>query len=130
MRTRRRAASTTPRLYALLSAETRRASLDAEWLEAFDARRHSRHAGAHPGTTSKDILADPHLAAIGFFTEREHPTEGRITHHGRALSSGREVQAPEYRSHAPSLGQRHASRCCARPGWATRRSRSSRRRRY
>jgi crotonobetainyl-CoA:carnitine CoA-transferase CaiB-like acyl-CoA transferase len=51
----------------------------------------------------EDIVADPHLAAIGYFREVEHPSEGRI----RALAVPSEWSAsqPDYRRHAPRLGE-------------------------
>ena len=50
-----------------------------------------------------DIVADPHLGAIGYFREVEHPSEGRL----RTLkppSEWSETQ-PDYRRHAPRLGE-------------------------
>jgi crotonobetainyl-CoA:carnitine CoA-transferase CaiB-like acyl-CoA transferase len=51
----------------------------------------------------EDIVADPHLAAIGYFREVEHPSEGKI----RALAVPSEWSAsqPDYRRHAPRLGE-------------------------
>jgi len=50
-----------------------------------------------------DIVADPHLAAIGYFREVEHPSEGRIR--SMAVPSEWSESAPEYRRHAPRLGE-------------------------
>jgi crotonobetainyl-CoA:carnitine CoA-transferase CaiB-like acyl-CoA transferase len=50
-----------------------------------------------------DIVADPHLAAIGFFRTVEHPTEGRLR--SMAVPSEWSESAPEYRRHAPRLGE-------------------------
>ena len=50
-----------------------------------------------------DIVADPHLAAIGYFREVEHPSEGRIR--AMAVPSEWSESAPEYRRHAPRLGE-------------------------
>ena len=50
-----------------------------------------------------DILADPHLAATGFFRTVEHPSEGRIR--SMAVPSEWSESAPEYRRPAPRLGQ-------------------------
>ncbi len=83
---------------ALLSEEIAGRST-AEWLEAFERA----DIPAQRMNDLEDILADPHLAAIGYFTEREHPTEGRIR--TMAVPSEWSESAPEYRSHAPSLGQ-------------------------
>lgn len=51
----------------------------------------------------EDIVADPHLAAIGYFREVEHPSEGKI----RALAVPSEWSSsqPDYRRHAPRLGE-------------------------
>jgi crotonobetainyl-CoA:carnitine CoA-transferase CaiB-like acyl-CoA transferase len=53
--------------------------------------------------TIEDILADPHLAATGYFTLREHPSEGRIR--TLAVPSEWSESQPEYRRHAPRLGE-------------------------
>ncbi len=46
----------------------------AEWLALFD----SLEIPAGPVCSLDDVLADPHLEAIGFFKHRQHPTEGEI----------------------------------------------------
>ena len=48
-------------------------------------------------------VADPHLAAIGYFREVEHPSEGRIR--SMAVPSEWTESPPEYRRHAPRLGE-------------------------
>src|SRR5881396_4260936 len=50
-----------------------------------------------------DIVADPHLAAIGYLEVVEHPTEGRIK--SLAVPSEWSQSRPEYRRHAPRLGE-------------------------
>jgi crotonobetainyl-CoA:carnitine CoA-transferase CaiB-like acyl-CoA transferase len=50
-----------------------------------------------------DILADPHLAAIGYFREVEHPSEGRLR--SMAVPTEWSESPPEYRRHAPRLGE-------------------------
>jgi crotonobetainyl-CoA:carnitine CoA-transferase CaiB-like acyl-CoA transferase len=50
-----------------------------------------------------DIVGDPHLAATGYFREVEHPSEGRIR--SMAVPSEWSESAPEYRRHAPRLGE-------------------------
>ena len=50
-----------------------------------------------------DIVEDPHLAAIGYFREVEHPSEGRIR--AMAVPSEWSESAPAYRRHAPRLGE-------------------------
>jgi len=50
-----------------------------------------------------DIVADPHLAAIGYLQTVEHPSEGRIKVLG--VPSEWSESVPEYRRHAPRLGE-------------------------
>ncbi len=50
-----------------------------------------------------DIIADPHLAAIGYLREIEHPSKGRIR--SMAVPSEWSETMPEYRLHAPRHGQ-------------------------
>lgn len=79
-------------------AESMPTATTAEWLEFFDEND-------IPAMGVNDLEAlehDPHLKATGFFTEREHPTEGRI----RTVASPFEFTASPttYRLHAPQLG--------------------------
>lgn len=46
----------------------------AEWLEIFDRRG----VPAMPYNTLEDLLVDPHLADVGLFEIKDHPTEGKI----------------------------------------------------
>ncbi len=50
-----------------------------------------------------DIVADPHLAATGFFSVVEHPSEGKIR--SMAVPSEWSESQPGYRRHAPRLGE-------------------------
>jgi crotonobetainyl-CoA:carnitine CoA-transferase CaiB-like acyl-CoA transferase len=50
-----------------------------------------------------DIVADPHLAATGYFSTVEHPTEGRLR--SMAVPSEWSASPPQYRRHAPRLGE-------------------------
>ena len=50
-----------------------------------------------------DIVADPHLAAIGYLGTADHPSEGRLK--SLAVPSEWSESAPEYRRHAPRLGE-------------------------
>jgi crotonobetainyl-CoA:carnitine CoA-transferase CaiB-like acyl-CoA transferase len=50
-----------------------------------------------------DIVADPHLAAIGYLQTVEHPSEGRIRM--LAVPSEWSDSKPEYKRHAPRLGE-------------------------
>jgi len=51
----------------------------------------------------EDIVADPHLAAIGYLKSVEHPSEGRLK--SLAIPSEWSESVPEYRRHAPRLGE-------------------------
>jgi crotonobetainyl-CoA:carnitine CoA-transferase CaiB-like acyl-CoA transferase len=53
--------------------------------------------------TLKEIVEDPHLGAIGYFRPVEHPSEGRIK--SMAVPSEWSESKPEYRRHAPRLGE-------------------------
>ena len=70
----------------------------AQWLDAFD----KADIPAMPVHTLEDLLEDPHLKATGFFTEREHPTEGSITTFASPLDF--EKTKTEFRRHAPRIG--------------------------
>ena len=70
-----------------------------EWLEMFD----KADIPAMPVRTLEDLLDDPHLKATGFFTEREHPTEGPITTFASPLDF--EKTKVEFRRHAPRIGE-------------------------
>ena len=71
----------------------------AEWLEALGAA----DIPVERMNSLKDIVEDPHLAAIGYFREIEHPTEGRIR--SMAVPSEWSGSQPEYRRHAPRQGE-------------------------
>ena len=53
--------------------------------------------------TLEEVMNDPHLAAIDYFREVEHPSEGSIR--SMAVPSEWSESAPEYRRHAPRLGE-------------------------
>src|SRR5258707_12357100 len=55
-----------------------------------------------PVRTLEELFDDPHLKATGFFTEREHPTEGPITTFASPLDF--EKTKVEFRHHAPRIG--------------------------
>ena len=84
--------------YALIAGEMRKRTT-AEWIAALEAA----DIPVQRMNSLADILDDPHLAAIGYFREVEHPSEGRI----RAMSVPSEwsESAPQYRRHAPRLGE-------------------------
>ena len=50
-----------------------------------------------------DILADPHLAATGYFAGVDHPSEGRVR--AMRVPSEWSETPPAYRRHAPRLGE-------------------------
>jgi crotonobetainyl-CoA:carnitine CoA-transferase CaiB-like acyl-CoA transferase len=50
-----------------------------------------------------DIVADPHLKAIGYLQSVDHPSEGRIKM--LAVPSEWSESKPEYRRHTPRLGE-------------------------
>ena len=69
-----------------------------EWLEMFD----KADIPAMPVNSMEQLLDDPHLKATGFFTDREHPSEGPIKTFASPLDF--EKTKVEYRRHAPRLG--------------------------
>ena len=71
----------------------------AEWIAALEAA----DIPVQRMNSLEDIVDDPHLAAIGYFREVEHPSEGRIR--SMAVPSEWSESAPEYRRHAPRLGE-------------------------
>ncbi len=95
---RRRAASNYQRAYAMVAEELKKRST-AEWVEAFERG----DIPVQRMNSIDDILADPHLNAIGYFSVREHPSEGRIR--TLAVPSEWSESQPEYRRHAPRLGE-------------------------
>ena len=70
----------------------------AEWIAFCDAR----DIPAMPVNDLEALLDDPHLKETGFFTTRQHPTEGPV----RTLASpfGFSETPVEFRHHAGSLG--------------------------
>jgi crotonobetainyl-CoA:carnitine CoA-transferase CaiB-like acyl-CoA transferase len=50
------------------------ARTNREWLEIF----HDIDIPACPVNAIEDLFEDPHLEAVGFFEERDHPTEGKL----------------------------------------------------
>jgi crotonobetainyl-CoA:carnitine CoA-transferase CaiB-like acyl-CoA transferase len=80
-------------------AEELKTRSTAQWVEAFERA----DIPVQRMNSIDDILADPHLAAIGYFSVREHPSEGRIR--TLAVPSEWSQSQPEYRRHAPRLGE-------------------------
>jgi len=85
-------------VYGFVAQEmTRRTT--AEWLAAFERA----DIPVQRMNSLEDILRDPHLNAIGYFREIEHPTEGRLR--SMKVPSEWSETTPEYRRHAPRLGE-------------------------
>jgi crotonobetainyl-CoA:carnitine CoA-transferase CaiB-like acyl-CoA transferase len=74
----------------------------AEWLELLEAA----DIPAARMYSIDDILADEHLAAIGYFTEAEHPSEGRMR--SVAVPTEWSKSPPAITRHAPLLGENTA----------------------
>jgi crotonobetainyl-CoA:carnitine CoA-transferase CaiB-like acyl-CoA transferase len=84
--------------YAFVADEFKKRST-AEWLEVLERA----DIPVQRMNSLDDIVADPHLAAIGYLRTVEHPTEGRIKTLG--VPSEWSESPPEYRRHAPRLGE-------------------------
>jgi crotonobetainyl-CoA:carnitine CoA-transferase CaiB-like acyl-CoA transferase len=84
--------------YALVDAEMRKRGTD-EWIEALEAA----DIPVQRMNSLADIIADPHLAAIGYLRVIDHPSEGRIR--SMAVPSEWSESVPEYRLHAPRYGE-------------------------
>ncbi len=82
-----------------LVAEAMRTRSTAEWIAALEAA----DIPVQRMNSLQDIVEDPHLAAIGYFREVEHPSEGRIR--SMAVPSEWSESSPGYRRHAPRLGE-------------------------
>ena len=59
--------------YFEIRVEALKAKTTAEWLEIFDRA----DVPAMPYHTLDSLLEDPHLADVGFFELKDHPTEGK-----------------------------------------------------
>lgn len=71
----------------------------AEWLALFD----EADIPASPVNSIDDLFEDPHLNAVGFWQEMEHPSEGRIRV-TRPVGTWSRTQ-PDVRRLAPRLGE-------------------------
>ena len=85
-------------VYGLVGEEMPKRST-AEWIAALEAA----DIPVQRMNSLADVVADPHLAAIGFFSTVEHPSEGRLK--SMAVPSEWSESAPGYRRHAPRLGE-------------------------
>jgi len=86
------------RAYAMVAEELKERST-AQWVEAFERA----DIPVQRMNSLDDIIADPHLAAIGYLKSVEHPSEGKIK--VLAVPSEWSESAPEYRRHTPRLGE-------------------------
>ena len=84
--------------YELVAAEMTNRSTD-HWLAALEAA----DIPVQRMNSLGDIVSDAHLAAIGFFQTVGHPSEGRLR--SMAVASEWSESPPEYRRHAPRLGE-------------------------
>ena len=75
----------------------------AEWMDLFDRA----DVPALPMHSFASALEDPHLAAVGFFEEVDHPTEGRIRQMAVPARFSRTPAQPERL--APAMGADGAS---------------------
>ncbi|MCX7960950.1 MAG: CoA transferase [Burkholderiales bacterium] len=97
--------------YALVAEEMKKRTT-GEWIETLEA------ADIPVGRMQSlaDVLADPHLAAIGFFATVEHPSEGRLR--AMAVPSEWSESPPEaHRRAAPRLGE-HTREVLAEAGYS------------
>jgi crotonobetainyl-CoA:carnitine CoA-transferase CaiB-like acyl-CoA transferase len=99
--------------YAFVAEEMKKRTT-AQWLEALE----TADIPVQRMNTLADIVADPHLAATGYFRSVQHPTEGRIR--SMAVPSEWSESAPEYRRDAPRLGQ-HTREVLAEAGFSNER---------
>jgi crotonobetainyl-CoA:carnitine CoA-transferase CaiB-like acyl-CoA transferase len=86
------------KVYGMVAEEMKKRST-GEWVEALERA----DIPVQRMNSLADIVSDPHLAAIGYFREIEHPTEGRLR--SMSVPSEWSESAPEYRRHAPRLGE-------------------------
>jgi crotonobetainyl-CoA:carnitine CoA-transferase CaiB-like acyl-CoA transferase len=86
------------RAYAFVASEMKKRTT-AQWLDLLERA----DIPVQRMNSLDDIVRDEHLAATGFFRTVDHPTEGRIR--SMAVPSEWSDSAPEYRRHAPRLGE-------------------------
>jgi crotonobetainyl-CoA:carnitine CoA-transferase CaiB-like acyl-CoA transferase len=96
--------------YAFVAQELKKRST-SEWVGAFERA----DIPVQRMNSLEDIVADPHLEAIGYLKTVEHPTEGRIK--SLAVPSEWSESTPEYRRHAPRLGE-HTREVLAEAGYS------------
>ena len=74
----------------------------ADWVALLDAA----DIPFAPVHSIASLLEDPHLKAVGFWREIDHPTEGRLLQAGLPVTFSR--TPADVRRHAPSLGEHNA----------------------
>jgi crotonobetainyl-CoA:carnitine CoA-transferase CaiB-like acyl-CoA transferase len=84
--------------YAFVAEEFKKRTT-SQWVEALE----KADIPVQKMNSLDDIVADPHLEAIGYLKTVEHPSEGRIK--VLAVPSEWSESAPEYRRHTPRLGE-------------------------
>jgi len=97
-------------LYGMVSDELVKRTTD-EWRAALKAV----DVPVFPMHTFESLLDDPHLRDIGFFSETDHPTVGRIRQ--AAVPSEWHGTPVAQRRHAPSLGE-HSREVLREAGYA------------
>ena len=85
-------------LYQIMD-EVMRAKTTAEWVRLME----ESDIPVMAVRTLEDLLDDEHLKAVGFYADREHPTEGPIRTFRNPMAF--EKTPTEFRRHAPKLGQ-------------------------
>jgi crotonobetainyl-CoA:carnitine CoA-transferase CaiB-like acyl-CoA transferase len=85
-------------IYAFVAQEMKKRTT-SEWLDALERA----DVPVQRMNSLEDILADPHLAAIGYFAGVDHPSEGRLR--SMRVPSEWSETPPAYRRHAPRLGE-------------------------
>ncbi|MBV8030347.1 MAG: CoA transferase, partial [Betaproteobacteria bacterium] len=96
--------------YRMVAEELKKRTT-AEWIVAFE----QADIPVQKMNSLDDIVADPHLAAIGYLQPVEHPSEGRIR--ALAVPSEWSESKPDYRRHAPRLGE-HTREVLREAGYA------------
>lgn len=89
-------------LYALVAQTLRTRSTDA-WLQLLE----QADIPCMPMHTPESLLEDPHLRAVGFFRETEHPSEGRLV--SMSVPSRWSATPPDAPRPAPRLGEHTAA---------------------
>lgn len=85
-------------LYQIMD-EVMRAKTTQEWVALMEAA----DIPVMAVRSLEELLHDPHLDAVGFYAEREHPTEGPIVTFRNPMDF--EKTPTSFRRHAPKLGQ-------------------------